>query len=127
MTIQKSGILIKKSGNDEIWIYPVTTSDNILHNDEQLDDLIVAIQSAISSLDASVVKTSQVTDSLEITESGYDADARSIRGLSDRVAAVEAQGNVTSDINRRIHVSTVDPTIEDGNDGDIWIVYTPEG
>ena len=68
MTIQKSGILIKKSGNDEIWIYPVTTSDNILHNDEQLDDLIVAIQSAISSLDASVVKTSQVTDSLEITE-----------------------------------------------------------
>lgn len=126
MTIQKSGILIKKSGNDEIWIYPVTTSDNILHNDEQLDDLIVAIQSAISSLDASAVKASQVTDSLEITESGYVADARSIRGLSDRVAAVEAQGNVTSDVSRRIHVSTVDPTIEDGNDGDIWIVYTPE-
>lgn len=126
MTIQKSGILIKKSGNDEIWIYPVTTSDNILHNDEQLDDLIVAIQSAISSLDASVVKTSQVTDSLEITESGYVADARSIRGLSDRVATIEAQGNVTSDVSRRIHVSTVAPTIEDGNDGDIWIVYTPE-
>lgn len=127
MTIQKSGILIKKSGNDEIWIYPVTTSDNILHNNEQLDDLIVAIQSAISSLDTSVVKASQVTDSLEITESGYVGDARSIHGLSDRVAAIEAQGNVTSDINRRIHVSTVDPTIEDGNDGDIWIVYTPEG
>ena len=126
MTIQKSGILIKKSGNDEIWIYPVTTSDNILHNDEQLDDLIVAIQSAISSLDASAVKASQVTDSLEITESGYVADARSIRGLSDRVATIEAQGNVTSDVSRRIHVSTVDPTIEDGNDGDIWIVYTPE-
>ena len=123
MTINKSAILIKKLGNDEIWIYPITTSENVLHNNDQLDELIAAIQTSITSLSDTSVKTSQITVSREITAAGYVSDARAIANIEGRLSDIEDQNLVTSDSSRQIHVSTQEPTAQDGNNGDIWIVY----
>lgn len=49
----KSAILIKKTEDGkEIWCYPITSTDNILHgsgtNEEQLDEIINDIRSKLS-------------------------------------------------------------------------------
>ena len=57
MAIQeKSAVLVKKASNgDQIWVYPITLSENIIHNDEQLDELITEIVNNITALKSGTV------------------------------------------------------------------------
>ena len=57
MAIQEiSAVLVKKASNgDQIWVYPITLSENIIHNDEQLDELITEIVNNITALKSGTV------------------------------------------------------------------------
>lgn len=59
MSTQMSGILIKKDKDgNEIWVYPITTSDNIIHNEtEQLDEVIESIKGNMPNFNIQVGET----------------------------------------------------------------------
>lgn len=50
-TLEKSVLLVKKDEEKQlIWMYPITLSENVIHNDEQLDEVLTEMESKIAEL-----------------------------------------------------------------------------
>lgn len=61
MAIEKSALFVRRDESKQlVWIYPITLSENVIHNDEQLDEKLDTIDQQIAALtpDSSLSSTS---------------------------------------------------------------------
>ena len=93
--IEKSAILItKNSSGDEIWIYPITTSDNVMHGNQQVDTIISTVLADIEDL-----KNRKLVVDSEINASSQNPVQNSTiyLALNGKVDKVEGKGLSTND------------------------------
>ena len=93
--IEKSAILItKNSSGDEIWIYPITTSDNVMHGNQQVDTIISTVLADIEDL-----KNRKLVVDSEINASSQNPVQNSTiyLALNGKVDKVTGKGLSTND------------------------------
>ena len=93
--IEKSAILItKNSSGDEIWIYPITTSDNVMHGNQQVDTIISTVLADIEDL-----KNRKLVVDSEINASSQNPVQNSTiyLALNGKVDKVAGKGLSTND------------------------------
>ena len=49
-TIERSAIFIKKENGNEIWYYPITTTENVISGESQLNEVLETIETNISNI-----------------------------------------------------------------------------
>ena len=91
-TIEKTALLVRKEGSNQVWVYPITLADNVIYNgDQQLDEIIADILSRVSSLEGGTIKidaelsstsTNAVQNKVIYAALGNKVDKESGKGLS---------------------------------------------
>lgn len=91
-TLQKSALLVRKSGTDIIWVYPITSADNVIYAEEQqLDEVIADILSRLDTVEGGTITVDTALSSTSVnpvqnkviyTALGNKVDKVSGKGLS---------------------------------------------
>ena len=91
-TLQKSALLVRKSGTDIIWVYPITSADNVIYaEDQQLDEVIADILSRLGTVEGGTITVDTALSSTSVnpvqnkviyTALGNKVDKVSGKGLS---------------------------------------------
>lgn len=94
-TLQKSALLVRKSGTDIIWVYPITTADNVIYaDDQQLDEVITDILSRLGSVESGTIT---VDTSLSSTSVNPVQNKVIYAALGNKVDKVSGKGLSTED------------------------------
>ena len=94
-TLQKSALLVRKSGTDIIWVYPITTADNVIYaDDQQLDEVIADILSRLGSVESGTIT---VDTSLSSTSVNPVQNKVIYAALGNKVDKVSGKGLSTED------------------------------
>lgn len=94
-TLQKSALLVRKSGTDIIWVYPITTADNVIYaDDQQLDEVIADILSRLGS-----VESGTITVDTSLSSSSVNPVQNKViyAALGNKVDKVSGKGLSTED------------------------------
>lgn len=91
-TIEKTALLVRKEGSNQVWVYPITLADNVIYDgDQQLDEIIADIITRVSSLEGGAIKidaelsstsTNAVQNKVIYAALGNKVDKESGKGLS---------------------------------------------
>ena len=91
-TIEKTALLVRKEGSNQVWVYPITLADNVIYDgDQQLDEIIADILTRVSSLEGgsitidaelSPTSTNAVQNKVIYAALGNKVDKESGKGLS---------------------------------------------
>lgn len=91
-TIEKTALLVRKEGSNQVWVYPITLADNVIYDgDQQLDEIIADILTRVSSLEGgsitidaelSSTSTNAVQNKVIYAALGNKVDKENGKGLS---------------------------------------------